>query len=149
MAEASAPGDFANVRGVRLIELTSITGDNGSLIVGEAPTSLPFVASRIFTLLDIPAGEIRGTHAHRECEQFLICMRGSVTAIVDDGRTRSEVVLDRPSLGLYMPALTWGTQYEYSADAVLVVLASHPYDADDYIHDFDEFTALTAERASG
>lgn len=130
------------VEGVTLTRLPKITGDNGSLIVGELGAGLPFVARRIFTLLDVPSGEPRGIHAHRVCQQFLICMRGSVTAVVDDGRKRREVVLDDPTLGLYMPALTWGTQYRYSADAVLVVLASDLYDADDYIHDYDEFREL-------
>lgn len=139
--------DIGQVRGVQLVDLTLIAGDNGTLIVGEHPTQLPFSAERIFTLLGIPEGEVRGTHAHRECEQFLVCLSGSVTAVVDDGTTREEVVLDRPSLGLYMPALTWGTQYRYSSDAVLLVLASHAYDADDYIHDYDEFLTLAARRS--
>lgn len=138
--------DVGDVRGVTLVDLTRIAGDNGTLIVGEHPAQLPFRVERIFTLLGIPEGEVRGTHAHRECEQFLVCLSGSVTAVVDDGQTRAEVVLDRPSLGLYMPPLTWGTQYRYSADAVLLVLASHPYDADDYIHDYDEFAELAQER---
>lgn len=138
--------DVSAVRGVKLVELTSIVAENGSLVIGESPGQLPFTVERIFTLFDIPHGEVRGTHAHRKCEQFLICMRGSVAAIVDDGKTKVEVLLDRPSLGLYMPALTWGTQYKYSADAMLVVLASDQYEADDYIHEYDEFLALAAER---
>ena len=132
-------------RGSRLIELTDITAANGALVVAEHPGQLPFTVERIFTLLDIPEGEVRGTHAHRECEQFLVCLTGSVTAVVDDGVSSDEVVLDRPSLGLYMPRLTWGRQYRYSHDAVLLVLASHAYDADDYIHDYDEFTRLANE----
>jgi hypothetical protein len=132
------------VVGAQLITLPKITGDNGSLIVAEIDAGLPFVARRIFTLLDIPHGEARGTHAHRQCEQFLVCMKGSVTAVIDDGSRREEVVLDSPTVGLYMPALTWGTQYDYSSDALLLVLASDPYDADDYIHDYDEFRALRA-----
>lgn len=141
--------DRSGVRGVALVELTEITGANGTLVVGELPAQLPFRVERIFTLFDIPDGEIRGTHAHRHCEQFLICQRGSVTAVVDDGATREEIRLDRPSLGLYMPALTWGTQYQYSPDAVLLVLASDPYDADDYIHEYDEFKALSSAAVSG
>lgn len=133
-----------SVRGVRLIELQEIVGDNGRLIVAEAPVGLPFAATRIFTLMNIPEGEARGTHAHRRCEQFLICMSGSVTAVVDDGTRHQELVLDRPTVGLYMPALTWGTQYGYSSDAMLVVLASDPYDADDYIEDYDEFLKLAS-----
>jgi UDP-2-acetamido-3-amino-2,3-dideoxy-glucuronate N-acetyltransferase len=130
------------VTGVRLVDLPKISSDNGSLIVAELGAGLPFTARRIFTLLDIPAGEARGTHAHRECEQFLICMRGSVMAVIDDGVNRQEVLLDDPTRGLYMPALTWGTQYDYSADALLVVLASDVYDAADYIEDYEEFLAI-------
>ena len=132
------------VGGTQLIRMREIVAENGSLVVGELPETLPFVARRFFALYGIPAGEARGTHAHRECEQFLVCLRGSVTALVDDGRTQREVVLDRPDLGLYMPALTWGTQSRYSDDALLVVFASHEYDAADYIEDYDEFLTLAA-----
>lgn len=134
--------ELATSRGARLIELQEIVSDNGRVVVAEVPVGLPFAATRVFTLMDIPEGEARGTHAHRVCKQFLICMHGSVTAVIDDGTSRWEVVLDRPTVGLYMPALTWGTQYDYSSDAVLVVLASHPYEADDYIEDYGEFLAL-------
>lgn len=130
------------MKGVALIPFRRIDGEYGSLIVGEQPTELPFAAKRIFTLLDIPEGQVRGTHAHRECEQLLVCLAGSVTAVVDDGTTRRELVLDDPAVGLYMPAMTWGTQYRYSSDAVLLVLASDPYDPDDYIEDYAEFLAL-------
>lgn len=137
------------VTGVRLIALQRVDGANGSLVVAETPDSMPFVARRLFTLFDIPGGELRGTHAHRACQQLLICQHGSVTAVVDDGEHRAEVVLDDPARGLYMPALTWGGQYHYSSDAVLAVLASDPYDADDYIHEYEEFLSLTAERRAG
>lgn len=138
----TAAGESLGVGATRLIELREITAENGSLVVGEVPDSLPFVARRFFALYGIPAGEARGTHAHRECEQFLVCLRGSVTALVDDGRTRREIVLDRPDRGLYMPPLTWGTQSDYSADALLLVFASHEYSASDYIEDYDEFLTL-------
>ncbi len=141
--------DVGSVRGVSVVDLSSIVRENGSLVVGEHPHQLPFTVERIFTLFDIPEGEVRGTHAHRQCEQFLICQRGSVTAVVDDGVHREEVVLDKPHVGLYMPALTWGTQYKYSADAVLLVLASDPYDADDYIHDYEEFKGLSDAAFNG
>lgn len=137
------------VTGVRLIALQRVDGDNGSLVVAETPGLMPFVARRLFTLFDIPGGELRGTHAHRACQQLLICQHGSVTAVVDDGEHRAEVVLNDPARALYMPALTWGGQYDYSPDAVLAVLASDAYDADDYIHDYDEFLTLTAERRAG
>jgi hypothetical protein len=135
-------GGELGVGGSRLITLREIVADNGSLVVGEVPGTLPFVSRRFFALYGIPAGEARGTHAHRECEQFLVCLRGSVRALVDDGRTQRTVLLDRPDLGLYMPKLTWGTQSDYSHDALLLVFASHEYDAADYIEDYEEFLGL-------
>jgi UDP-2-acetamido-3-amino-2,3-dideoxy-glucuronate N-acetyltransferase len=130
------------VEGVVLVELPRITSDLGSLVVAELGAGLPFTAKRMFTLFDIPPGEARGIHAHRQCEQFLVCVRGSVIAVVDDGHHRQEVLLDSPELGLYMPAMTWGTQYNYSADAMLVVLASDLYEKADYLEDYDEFVEL-------
>jgi UDP-2-acetamido-3-amino-2,3-dideoxy-glucuronate N-acetyltransferase len=70
-----------------------------------------------------------------------VCLRGSVTVVVEDGRERDEVLLDSPELGLYVPPLIWTTQYRYSPDAVLLVLASDVYDAADYIRSYDEFLA--------
>jgi UDP-2-acetamido-3-amino-2,3-dideoxy-glucuronate N-acetyltransferase len=143
----SNPGGHVAVEGVALIDLPKITSDLGSLIVAELGAGLPFTARRMFTLLEIPAGEARGIHAHRECAQFLICMRGSVRAVVDDGTQRQEILLDAPTRGLYMPPMTWGTQYDYSSDALLVVLASDLYDAKDYIEDYAEFLELKLARS--
>lgn len=134
------------VLGVRVVDLQAIESASGGLVIAEFPKHLPFTVERFFALHDVPEGEVRGTHAHRECHQFLVCLTGSVTAGVDDGTATAELVLDRPTLGLYMPPLTWGKQYRYSPDAVLLVLASHPYEKDDYIEDYEEFKGLTARR---
>lgn len=99
----------------------------------------PFVPQRFFTVFGVPSRDIRGQHAHRRCEQFLVCLSGSVTCLIDDGTQRRTVVLDNPSVGLHAPAMTWGAQYNYSADAVLGVFASLPYDPDDYIRDYEDF----------
>jgi dTDP-4-dehydrorhamnose 3,5-epimerase-like enzyme len=88
---------------------------------------------------DVPSLEVRGEHAHRTCEEFLVCASGRVTVGVDDGRGRDEYVLDSRSLGLYVPPGIWTIQYQYSDEAVLVVAASHPYDPEDYIRDYGEF----------
>jgi hypothetical protein len=87
----------------------------------------------------VPSAELRGEHAHKACHQFLICVAGSCRALLDDGQNRKEVVLDRPDVGLYMPPMIWGTQYQYTRDATLVVFASLPYQADDYIRTYEEF----------
>lgn len=128
--------------GYRLIEQTQVMDPRGNLTVGEFPVSIPFKPKRYFIVYQVPLVEARGEHAHRECHQFLICVRGRMTVVGDDGSRREEFELDRPSVGFYMPPMTWGTQYKYSPDAVLLVFASHYYDADDYIRDYDEFLAL-------
>ncbi|MCO7218756.1 FdtA/QdtA family cupin domain-containing protein [Klenkia sp. PcliD-1-E] len=119
----------------------------GSLVAANFGSDLPFVPQRFFTVFGVPSTDVRGAHAHRECHQLLVCVQGSVNAVVDDGRQRQEFVLDRPETGLHMAPMIWGTQYRYTADAVLLVLASHPYDADDYIRDHDQFLAEVDLRA--
>lgn len=134
----------SEVAGVRLHRLRLATDLRGSLVAANFATDLPFVPKRAFTVFEVPTRDVRGEHAHKVCEQFLVCLRGSVSALVDDGSRRQEFRLDRPELGLYMPAMTWGTQYHYSQDAVLLVFASEEYDPYDYIRDYEEFLALLA-----
>ncbi|MCA2185153.1 FdtA/QdtA family cupin domain-containing protein [Nonomuraea cavernae] len=116
----------------------------GELSVGEFERELPFRPARYFLVYNVPSREVRGEHAHRRCDQFLICVRGSCGVLLDDGRNRREISLDRPSRGVYMPAMIWGTQYRYSPDALLLVFASHPYDPDDYIRSYDEFRRVVS-----
>lgn len=127
--------------GARLVPLHVATDLRGSLAAVELAQDLPFVPARFFAVFDVPSRDVRGEHAHRACEQVLVCLRGSVACIVDDGAARSETRLDRPDVGLYVPAMVWGTQYRYTDDAVLAVFASLPYDADDYIREYDAFLA--------
>jgi hypothetical protein len=116
-----------------------IEASRGNLTVGEIERDLPFLPKRYFAVYDVPSEKLRGEHAHRECHQFLICMKGSCRALLDDGENRQEVVLSRPDIGLYLPPMIWGTQYAYTRDAVLLVFASHPYDNSDYIRDYETF----------
>lgn len=132
----------STVLGVTVHELPHVVDMRGSLSVGEFERSIPFAAKRYFLVFDVPSSEIRGEHAHRICHQFLICIKGSCTLVADDGRRRGEFLLNRPNLGVYLPAMTWGIQYKYSSDAVLLVFASEYYDASDYIRDYSEFMAL-------
>jgi UDP-2-acetamido-3-amino-2,3-dideoxy-glucuronate N-acetyltransferase len=112
------------------------------LSFGEVGKHLPFAPQRIFMVYGVPNKEIRGEHAHRELEQFLICVHGSCSVIADDGRTRREFRLDSPSKGLHLPARIWSVQYKQTHDAVLLVLASAGYDAADYIRDYGEFRRI-------
>lgn len=135
------PGSAAvsKVTGANLVLMPRIADIRGSLSVGEFQRSVPFEAKRYFLVFDVPSVETRGEHAHRECHQFLVCVRGKVSVVADDGTNREEFLLDRPNLGLHLSPMVWGIQYKYSPDAVLLVFASHYYDSTDYIRDYNEF----------
>lgn len=149
-AEATArqadPGGAAiqptGVPGVTLHRLVLVDDIRGSLSAGEFAAHVPFSPQRYFMVFDVPGKDVRGEHAHRKCHQFLVCARGSVSVVVDDGEASEEVTLDAPNLGLYLPPMVWAIQYKYSSDALLLVFASDPYDPDDYIRDYDEFRTL-------
>jgi UDP-2-acetamido-3-amino-2,3-dideoxy-glucuronate N-acetyltransferase len=132
-----------SVQGVTLHNLHEVKDMRGNLSVAELGADVPFETKRYFLVYDVPSLEIRGEHAHHLCKQFLIAVKGKVHVVADDGLSREEFVLDRPNLGLYLPPLTWGIQYRYSPDAVLMVLASEHYDGSDYVRDYDKFLALT------
>lgn len=135
-----------NVAGVRLIELPLIPDLRGSLSFAEVGQKLPFEPKRYFIVFDVKSKEVRGEHAHRRLSQFLVCVKGSCAVVVDDGKNRDEYNLDQPNLGIYLPPMTWGIQYKYSSDAVLLVLASDTYDPEDYIRDYDEFLSLVGDK---
>jgi acetyltransferase-like isoleucine patch superfamily enzyme/dTDP-4-dehydrorhamnose 3,5-epimerase-like enzyme len=147
-AAAEAAPDLVNpvtptgVNGVTLHRLVLVEDLRGTLSAGDFATHVPFTPRRYFMVFDVPGKDIRGEHAHRTCHQFLVCARGSVAVVVDDGKTSEEVTLDRPDLGLYLPPMVWAVQYRYSSDGLLLVFASDPYDPADYIRDYDEFRKL-------
>jgi len=125
-----------------LWHIPSFRDMRGSLIAAEMERDLPFLPVRIFSVYDVPSYKVRGEHAHRECHQLLIATRGAVSVVVDDSTVSREVRLDRPYLGLHIPPRVWAIQYQFTPDAVLLVLASHAYDAGDYIRDYDEFLSI-------
>jgi len=133
------------VGGVTVHRSRLVRDMRGNLTAGEVGRELPFVPARYFLVMDVPSGETRGAHAHRACEQFLVCIVGACSVVVDDGANRAEIRLDDPCIGLYVPPGVWAIQYKYTPDAVLLVLASHPYDAADYVRDYDEFRAGLAQ----
>jgi UDP-2-acetamido-3-amino-2,3-dideoxy-glucuronate N-acetyltransferase len=135
-----SPGGWG-VKGAEIVTLPDFRDMRGSLSVSELGQALPFVPNRIFYIWGVPNSRVRGEHAHRTCAEFLVCVAGSCRVLVDDGTSRGEVVLDNPSVGLYITPMVWTAQYQYTKNAVLVVAASHGYDPDDYIRDYDEWLA--------
>jgi acetyltransferase-like isoleucine patch superfamily enzyme/dTDP-4-dehydrorhamnose 3,5-epimerase-like enzyme len=128
-----------NIAGVGISELSSFADMRGSLSFGEYGSGLPFIPKRYFIIYDVPSQEVRGEHAHKELHQFLVCIKGSCSVVIDNGATREEILLNKPTVGVHIPPMIWATQYKYSPDAVLLVFASDVYDPDDYIRNYDEY----------
>ena len=128
--------------GATLRPLFLVEDARGRLAGGEYPQHLPFSPARFFVVFDVPQGQVRGEHAHRQCRQFLIPLGGSIRVTVDDGEGGEELLLDRPNVGLDVPPMIWTKLHDFSPGATLLVLASDPYDPDDYIRSYDEFRAL-------
>jgi len=132
----------SKVSGVGVYSLPVIEDMRGSLSFAEIGQYLPFDPQRYFLVYDVKSNEIRGEHAHRHIHQFLVCVSGSCSVVVDDGTAREEFELNHPGVAVHIPPMVWGIQYKYSRDAVLMVLASGKYDAEEYIRDYDEFIGL-------
>ncbi|BBE50251.1 dTDP-3-amino-3,6-dideoxy-alpha-D-galactopyranose 3-N-acetyltransferase [Ferriphaselus amnicola] len=139
--------DETSVNGVTVHRLPLIPDLRGSLTVGEFEKHIPFAPKRYFMVFDVPSKETRGEHAHFACHQFLICVRGSCSVLADDGNNRTEITLDSSDKGIYLPPMTWGVQYKYTDDAVLLVFASHHYDAKDYIRNYVDFINIVKEKS--
>ena len=142
MPDLVNPMTPTGVKGVTLHRMVLVEDLRGTLSAGDFAAHVPFTPRRYFMVFDVPGKDVRGEHAHRTCQQFLVCARGSVAVVVDDGKTSEEVTLDRPDVGLYLPPMVWAVQYRYSPDGLLLVFASDPYDPADYIRDYDEFRRL-------
>lgn len=137
---------ISKVRGVTIYQMPVIIDMRGNLSVGEIGSGLPFTPRRYFVVFEVPSREVRGEHAHRTLDQFLVCLRGDCSLVVDDGEHRAEFLLNSPAIGVHMSPMVWGIQYKFSSDALLLVLASEKYDPDDYIRDYDEFLRLLSQQ---
>lgn len=123
-----------------MIELDKHHSDRkGNLTVVENGVTLPFDVKRVYYLYDVPGGESRGSHAHRELEQLIIAASGSFKVTLDDGKNKKTFFLNRPYQGLYIKPGMWRDLEDFSSGAVCLVLASELYDKKDYIRDYDEF----------
>lgn len=136
------------VRSASLTQLPLIEDLRGKLSFGEIEQHLPFIPKRYFLVFDVPSQEVRGEHAHKLLHEFLVCIRGSVSVALDDGETRDEIKLDSPTIGLHIPPMAWRVHYKYSPDAILLVLASEKYCADDYIRDYGEFIRTVSQKST-
>lgn len=119
--------------------------ERGQLVALEEFKDIPFQVKRVYYMYDTSADVVRGKHAHRRLEQILVCIHGSCKIRLDNGHEKKIVPLERPYEGLYVGSSMWREMYDFSPDAVLMVLASEYYDESDYIRDYDEFLAMVRE----
>jgi len=120
--------------------------ERGQLVALEAMEDIPFQVKRVYYIYDTLPGVVRGKHAHRCLEQILVCVHGSCKVALEDGQERREILLDDPTLGLYISNDTWREMYDFSEGAVLLVLASEHYDEADYIRDYARFLDMIRGR---
>jgi hypothetical protein len=122
-----------------VIEVPKVNNRAGNISIVEGLKNLPFEPSRVFYLYDIPAGESRGAHSHKECQQFIIAASGSFEVSMDDGVNKKTIVLNRPYYGLHITPGIWAYEMNFSSGAICLVLASHRFSESDYIRDYIEF----------
>ncbi len=144
MDQTNAKGGARGAKGpmFELVDLRVLGDARGSLIAIEAERSIPFPIKRVYYIYGTKPGVTRGLHAHKSLQQAAICVHGSCVFTMDDGRTRETFRLDRPDRALVIRSLIWHEMSEFSADCVLMVLASQHYDEADYIRDYDAFRKL-------
>ncbi|MFY7734929.1 MAG: sugar 3,4-ketoisomerase [Bacteroidia bacterium] len=112
---------------------------NGNLTSITNGEEVPFDVNRVFYLYDIPGGESRGAHAHKECHQFLIAASGSFEVLLDDGKLKRTLMINRPDVGLHIPPGIWASEINFSSGSICLVLASHAYDERDYLRNYETF----------
>lgn len=130
---------------VKVIELPRIADPRGNLTFVEGGRHVPFDIQRVYYLYDVPGGEGRGGHAHKELEQVVIAASGSFTIVLDDGEERRSFFLNRSYFGLYVPKMLWRELEDFSSGSVCLVLASRPYEEEDYYRDYDQFVERARE----
>jgi UDP-2-acetamido-3-amino-2,3-dideoxy-glucuronate N-acetyltransferase len=128
-----------------LVPLDSYQDRRGVLTVASVAEKVPFTIKRFFCVSSVPRGLDRGNHAHKCCHQFLVCVSGSVDVALDNGVDREVVHLGSPAVGLHIGPMTWGVQYNYSADAALLVFASEEYVKSEYIDSYQDFLSLVKQ----
>jgi hypothetical protein len=131
----------ASIYDCSIIELPRLKNRAGNITVVNNNDNIPFEVKRVFYIYDIPGGEDRGAHAHKDCHQFLIAVSGSFEVEMDDGTNKRTITLNRPYYGLHIPPGIWAAEKGFSSGAVCLVLASHKYDEKDYIRDYENFKA--------
>ncbi|MCG3209396.1 MAG: TDP-4-oxo-6-deoxy-alpha-D-glucose-3,4-oxoisomerase [Anaerolineae bacterium] len=131
---------MTTINDCKIIELSKITtSTQGSLTPIYSGEHIPFDIARVYYLYDVPGGAVRGGHAHKELQQLIVAAMGAFSVVLDDGYTKKTFVLNRAYLGLYVPQFIWRELVDFSSGGICLVLASHPYNENDYIRDYEQF----------
>ena len=127
------------VEDCKIIELPRILDARGNLTAVESERHIPFSIERLYFIYDVPGGEVRGGHAYKELQEFIVSLSGSFDVMLDDGKEKTVFSLNRSYFGLYVPRMIWRQLENFSTNAVCLIFASLPYSEEDYIRDYDEF----------
>jgi len=130
---------------IKIVKLEEHGDDRGTLIALEQMINVPFEIKRVYYMYNAVPGVRRGFHAHKQLKQILVCVKGSCKILLDDGTEKVEVSLDEPNKGLIIESHLWREMFDFSDDAVLMVLASELYDEADYIRNYEEFIEYVKE----
>ena len=156
----TTPADYAPMNNVKIMfsakegvsvfdcslcQLNKFHDPEGNLTVVSENVHVPFPINRVFYSYDIPGGEDRGAHAHKDCHQFIIAASGSFEVVLDDGTNKRTVALNRPFWGLHVPPGIWASEQGFSSGSICLVLASHGYSEEDYIRNYDDFMKYVQE----
>jgi dTDP-4-dehydrorhamnose 3,5-epimerase-like enzyme len=127
---------------VRLIQLPKILDSRGNLSFIESEQHVPFNIQRTYLIYDVPGGEIRGGHAYRDLQEFIVALSGSFDVVLDDGFNKKKYSLSRSYYGLYVPKMIWRGLENFSTNSLCMILASEKYDEKDYFRDYDDFKKM-------
>ena len=134
-----------DLQDVRVIELPKILDRRGNLSIVEENKEIPFKIKRTYWIYDVPGGEVRGGHAYKKSEEFIIALSGSFDVILDDSYCVKKYTLNRSYYGVYIPNRIWRRMENFSTNSLALVLSSTPYDPDDYIFEYEDFLKLKKE----
>ncbi len=131
---------------VKVCAVSEFVDNRGNLTFFEFGKEIPFLPKRSFMIFNVPTNKFRGNHAHREGHQFVICIKGSVTIVTDDGYVRQKIMLDSTNVGLHIQPKVWNVLYDFSENAAVIVFTSEYYDREDYINQYPELIKLNCKK---
>lgn len=131
------------LNGAKIIDLPKTLDRRGNLSVIEEHKNIPFKIKRTYWIYDVPGGEVRGGHAYKDNQEFIVALSGSFDVILDDGKERKIFSLNRSYYGLYVPKGVWRQMQNFSTNSLALVLASTEFNKSDYIYDYEQFKELT------